>query len=256
MFSHLATATNNYKKMLLFSGILLGLFCINLGHTGAEAPAVNEVHDYCRQVLSGTARSACDRVDTSDKYSGSDYINIFHARNVASYQCRDKSAAQMEPCITAQAKKYIQQAASGSTSASKFESKLNSILSAANGSPNIPAAGSGALPAQTTGTPVDDGHTCGGDDSSVHTAINIGCHAKGNAVLDATFAIIRFLSNGVGLVLIGSLIFAGIQYTASNGNPQNIANAENRVKSVMVALLIYIFAYAMLNYLIPGKILQ
>lgn len=104
--------------------------------------------------------------------------------------------------------------------------------------------------------PTNDGHTCGGDDSNVHTAINIGCRAKGNAVLDATFAIIRFLSNGVGFALIGSLIYAGIQYTASSGNPQNIAAAENRIKAVMMALLIYVFAYTMLNYLIPGKLLQ
>lgn len=119
---------------------------------------------------------------------------------------------------------------------------------------NVAAAARPTRPA-TPAAPTAVKHYCGGDDTQIETAIDIGCRTKGNAVLDATFAIIRFLSNGVGLVLIGSLVYAGIQYTASNGNPQNIAAAENRIKAVMVALLIYIFAYAMLNYLIPGQLL-
>ena len=70
------------------------------------------------------------------------------------------------------------------------------------------------------------------------------------------FAIIRFLSNGVGLFLIGSLVVGGIQYTTSRDDPQGVAAAQNRIRGVLVSLLLYIFAYALLNYLVPGAVLK
>lgn len=100
------------------------------------------------------------------------------------------------------------------------------------------------------------GHTCGHGSEAIDTSIAIGCEGKGNAILDMLFAFIRFLSAGAGLFIIGSLVLGGIQYTISRSDPQATAAALNRIRSVLVALLIYIFAYAILNYLIPGKLLQ
>jgi hypothetical protein len=65
------------------------------------------------------------------------------------------------------------------------------------------------------------------------------------------FSIIRFLSAGVGIIIIASMIVAGIQYTSARGDPNAVAKAQLRIRSNVVALLIYIFAYAILNYLIP-----
>lgn len=100
-------------------------------------------------------------------------------------------------------------------------------------------------------------YRCGGKDASgvehdvVEVSINIGCTGHGNAIADMTFAIIRFLSNGVGVVVIASMIWAGIQYTSSRGDPQATAKAVERIRSSVIALLIFLFAYAMLNYIIP-----
>jgi hypothetical protein len=110
-----------------------------------------------------------------------------------------------------------------------------------------------------TGTPSGGGDVCGGTvdgkDLSVHTTINIGCKGKGNPIADATFAVIRFLSNGVGLVIVGSLVYGGIQYSASRGDPQATAMAVNRLRSTLLALFIFIFGYTILNYLIPAGFL-
>jgi len=100
------------------------------------------------------------------------------------------------------------------------------------------------------------GTTCGSGDTETTTAIDIGCEGKGNAIADMLFAIIRILSDGVGLVVIASIVFAGIQYSASQGNPQETAKAVNRIRSSVFALLIFIFGYAILNYLIPGTFLH
>lgn len=90
----------------------------------------------------------------------------------------------------------------------------------------------------------------------VTTSIVIGCKGKGTPILDMVFAIIRLLSMGVGLVVIGSIIMAGIQYTTSRGDPQATAKALNRVYSTFGALLLFIFAYAILNWLIPAGLLK
>jgi hypothetical protein len=99
-------------------------------------------------------------------------------------------------------------------------------------------------------------HPCGGGDKAVEVSIDFGCRGVGNPVADMAFAIIRFLSQGVGLVIIGSIIVGGIQYSASRGEPQATAAAIKRIQSTLMALLLYIFGYAILNYLIPGQFLK
>lgn len=99
--------------------------------------------------------------------------------------------------------------------------------------------------------------TCGNaKDGAVQVSINIGCKGVGNPIMDALFAIIRFLSDGVGLVVIASIVWGGIQYSASRGNPQETAKAIERVRASLIALLIYIFGYAILNYIIPAGVLK
>lgn len=103
--------------------------------------------------------------------------------------------------------------------------------------------------------PIPTGTYCCGDKSAggpVQTSINLGCRAQGNPILDMSFAIIRLLSDGVGIFVVASVVVAGIQYTAARNDPQNIANATNRIRATLIALLIFIFAYAILNYIIPG----
>jgi uncharacterized membrane protein YjgN (DUF898 family) len=96
------------------------------------------------------------------------------------------------------------------------------------------------------------GGTVNGQDESVTTSIDIGCKGEGNPIADMLFAIIRILSDGVGLVVIASIIVGGIQYSASRGDPQATARAVGRIQSSLLALLIFIFGYAILNYLIPA----
>ena len=102
------------------------------------------------------------------------------------------------------------------------------------------------------------GTTCGGGNGepTVKTTIDLGCQAKGNPIMDMLFAIIRLLSDGVGLVIIGSFIVGGIQYSSSRGDPQSSAKAIGRIQATFIALLIYIFSYAILNYVIPGGFLH
>lgn len=124
--------------------------------------------------------------------------------------------------------------------------------------PGLSAGGSG--PAAGGSGPVSFGDStgkyyCGDGDQVVNVAIDIGCKGKGghilNPITDAAFAIIRFLSLGVGLIIVGSMTFAGIQYSASRGDPKATAAAIGRIRSNVVAFLIFIFSFAILNFVIP-----
>lgn len=113
---------------------------------------------------------------------------------------------------------------------------------------------------------------CGAGNGFVQTSINFGCYGNGcksstanetgycgsdhNGITDLIFAIIRFLSDGVGLVIIASIIVGGIQFISSRGDPGATQAAIKRLTSSVTALVIFIFAYAILNYVIPNGFLK
>ncbi len=114
----------------------------------------------------------------------------------------------------------------------------------------------GRSPFFNTGAPEANGDECGAPGDAVKVSINVGCRGQGNPIVDMLFAFIRFLSAGVGIVVIGSIVVAGIQYTTSQGDPNATAKALGRINSSGIALLIYIFAAALLNFIIPAGIFK
>ena len=98
--------------------------------------------------------------------------------------------------------------------------------------------------------------TCGKGDSQYTTSIDLGCSSQGNGILDLLFGIIQFLSYGVGIVISASIIIGGLQYIGSQGNADNTNHAINRIRNSLIALLLYIFAYPILNYVLPTAVLK
>jgi hypothetical protein len=88
------------------------------------------------------------------------------------------------------------------------------------------------------------------------TPINVyaaGCNESG-CNLSATYIqpVLDLLSGLVGVVVVISLILGGIQYSASEGDPQKSAKAKNRIAKTIFALFAYFFLFAFLQFLIPG----
>lgn len=65
---------------------------------------------------------------------------------------------------------------------------------------------------------------------------------------------IALLSGLVGLVVAGSIIFGGIEYSSSQGDPQKAAKAKSRITNAIFALIAYLFLWAFLQFLIPGGV--
>lgn len=66
--------------------------------------------------------------------------------------------------------------------------------------------------------------------------------------------IINILSGIVGVVVAGSIILGGIQYSASDGDPQKAAKAKSRITNALFALIAYLFIWAFLQFLVPGGV--
>jgi len=63
---------------------------------------------------------------------------------------------------------------------------------------------------------------------------------------------INILSAAVGIVITAVIVFAGIEYSSSGGDPGRTAAAKSRIVNAIIALVAYMFLYMALQWLIPG----
>lgn len=67
---------------------------------------------------------------------------------------------------------------------------------------------------------------------------------------------INVLSAVVGLVVVGSIIYGGIQYSMAGSDPQKVSEAKRRIRNAVIALMFFLFMFSLLNYLVPGGVLR
>lgn len=67
--------------------------------------------------------------------------------------------------------------------------------------------------------------------------------------------LINFLSAVAMMVIVASVMIAGYQYMTARDNPGAVEAAKKRIVWAMVALAIFVFGYALLNFFVPGGVL-
>ncbi|PIZ61585.1 hypothetical protein COY17_04140 [Candidatus Saccharibacteria bacterium CG_4_10_14_0_2_um_filter_52_9] len=67
---------------------------------------------------------------------------------------------------------------------------------------------------------------------------------------------INLLSISFGFIAVISIIMGGIQYSGSRGDPQNVTLAKQRISRTILAIVVYFFLYAFLQFIIPGGIFK
>jgi hypothetical protein len=75
------------------------------------------------------------------------------------------------------------------------------------------------------------------------------------AIIGRLETFIMALSALVGVVVVAMVALGGIQYSASRDNPQEAQAAKTRIRNALLALVVYMFAWLILQWLIPGAIL-
>lgn len=66
---------------------------------------------------------------------------------------------------------------------------------------------------------------------------------------------INTLSALVALTVVIVIIVAGIRYSAAGDDPQKVAQAKARIMNAIIALVVFIFMYAFLQWVVPGGVL-
>lgn len=94
------------------------------------------------------------------------------------------------------------------------------------------------------------------DCSGLSGDARIVCEQRNNPIINLVFSLIRFLTFGIGILIIFSIILSGFQYMTAQGNSQTTGKALKRIFNAVIALLLYIFAFAIMNYLVPGGLIQ
>jgi riboflavin transporter FmnP len=100
-------------------------------------------------------------------------------------------------------------------------------------------------------TPVYAGQAC------VKVAIKINgqdCVPQQDAIMAWFKMILLFLSGGVGIAAVGGIVWGGILYTTARDNAAQTQKAVTIITNAIIAILLFVFMYAILNFLIPGGI--
>lgn len=95
---------------------------------------------------------------------------------------------------------------------------------------------------------------CGDGDEAIPISIDVNCASGVNPILGYLAGIINFLAAGVGIVVAIMITVAGVEYITARGVPQKVEDAKRRITNAIIALVTFIFMYAILQWLIPGGI--
>lgn len=93
---------------------------------------------------------------------------------------------------------------------------------------------------------------CQGENIQAGVSIESGNHC---GILDYFVIIINVLSGIAGIIIVGAIVAAGMQYSSAGSDPQKVSAAKNRIKGAIIALLLLLFGFSILNFFVPGGVL-
>jgi hypothetical protein len=80
-------------------------------------------------------------------------------------------------------------------------------------------------------------------------------NASNCTLIDYLVRGINVLSALAGMAIIGSVIFAGYEYMTARDNSGQISKARMRIVWSITAMALFVFMYALLNFIVPGGVL-
>lgn len=112
----------------------------------------------------------------------------------------------------------------------------------------------------TNNTTNNTGNGGGGantSDCSDHQITNIiKCDPTGDgSVWNLLATVVNFLAVGVGVVVLLGIIFGAFLYATSGGSADQAKRGIGYVRNAIIALLLFVFMYAIINFIIPGGLL-
>ena len=88
----------------------------------------------------------------------------------------------------------------------------------------------------------------------VKTAM-FGCvkdDGKGEPVFKLLGMVINIMTFGIGSLAVFGIVFSGFQYASARDNEAQVKKAKERITNIVIGLVVYAVAYAVISWLLPG----
>jgi hypothetical protein len=247
MMTKTKTHTNLPSKVIL--AIFMAVFAVSgvFGIATTSAASDATIKRACTVMLSKElATKGCS--DT----------NINTATTTASKVCRALIQRQIysgtpAECMEEKAKDYLSDASlkpAPPKSVQEFTNRLNRITSEAASAVPTPASGTGA----GTGTG-DSGSGVSNGSASNKTPETCAVGKECDLVKKYINPSIKLLSILVGVVAVASIVYGGIMYSMSSGDPQRVAKAKGLILKTIVGIIAYFMFFGFISFWIPGGLL-
>lgn len=92
---------------------------------------------------------------------------------------------------------------------------------------------------------------CGEARTNIVSCDGEGATALGNVL--RVFVIV--LSIGVGIAAVGGIAYSAVQYAGASDNEGNVSAAKDRIRNIVIGLLVYGFMVVIVNWLVPGGVI-
>lgn len=84
----------------------------------------------------------------------------------------------------------------------------------------------------------------------------IACNTQGgNPAMSIILQVTNFLAIGVGIAVVGGIVWGALMYISSNGDAAKTKQAITIIVNAVIGLLLFIFGWALVNALVPGGLL-
>lgn len=100
--------------------------------------------------------------------------------------------------------------------------------------------------------------TCTDSDGQTITTSVLDCpgSTEGRALIWQLLTIgVNFLAVGVGLAVVAGIVFGAFTYASAGGNAEQTKKGISYITNAVIGLLLFIFMYAIINFLVPGGVL-
>lgn len=238
----------NNKSKLLSAGLILVVLCgwMLSASVLAVAPKIQQLYDYCHE---NYAVSLVDGSDGEIVCRNGDVLGIFNDVRITDLWDALSREQQQTVIETDHCQELY-----GDVGSTVVES-CRDLVDQYTGVVRDPIDTNLEGPRPTVANENEGQDIFGTSREALQNCSGDAC-VNNNPITRMVIIAINFLSALVAIVVIAVIISAGIQYSASGGNPQVTAQAKKRIINAILALIVYFFLFAILQWLIPGGLFK
>lgn len=99
----------------------------------------------------------------------------------------------------------------------------------------------------------------------IETSFDYGCEPEvsgesgdleNNPIYFLLLYAVNFLAAGVGIAAVGFIVWGSIMYAGSDGSPETAKKGISYITNAVIGLILFLAMYALINYLVPGGLLN